>query len=78
MKPYRVVVDTTARSLGSPDTAVIRNAGATACYLGATGVTGSTGFELPAGDAITISDNDSELFAITASSSTTIHILAGS
>lgn len=58
--------------------AVIKNKGASSVYLGASGVTDSTGFELANGETVTVSEMgyDEVLYARCASGQTaTLHVL---
>lgn len=73
---------TTTRSEILPDlgegSALIKNAGSVDCDLGGSGVTAGTGFVLTAGDTVAVTRVKGTLWAITASSSTTIQVLYGS
>lgn len=88
MKVRRVEVNDSADLIGSPGGAVllIQNVGAVDCYLGESDVdAGSTdadtsgdGFLLAAGGALEISDEFTDIYAITRSSSTVLHLMFGS
>lgn len=78
----RVTVDTTAggvaiaSSISGGRSIVVRHRGTNPVYLGPSGVTTATGFQLNAGDAVQfdLSGGDS-LFGIVASGSETLHVM---
>lgn len=84
----RVTVDTTSGGValwttptsgtfGLGAEAIIRNRGSVAVYIGASGVTTSTGFQIDPGESISlrVSRAMTPLYGITASSSAAVHVL---
>jgi hypothetical protein len=77
----RVTVASTATLVSTGSTTggssvLIRNAGAASVYLGAVAVTTATGFELPAGDAITVPLGPSEpVYGIVTTGTVVVHKL---
>lgn len=85
----RVTVDTTsggvalwsvpssAATFGLGAEAVIRNRGSVAVYIGASGVTTSTGFQLDPGESVSlrVARAMTPLYGITGSSSAAVHVL---
>lgn len=80
----RVTVDTTADRLDTAAAASSQrvsilavNRGSVTAYLGASDVTSAAGFQMDPGDsvAIDLAPGGTGLYAITAASSTTIHVL---
>lgn len=70
------VVDPIRGGVPDPISAVIKNAGAVTCYLGGAGVTPSDGYELFPGEPFNADLVAGDvLYAITASGSTTLHVL---
>lgn len=78
----RVTVQTTPTAIytsagGGNSRVLIRNAGAAAVYLGSVMVTTATGFELPAGDAVTLfleQANDT-VYGVVTSGTVVVHVL---
>jgi hypothetical protein len=82
----RVTVDTTAGGTEIVTAAVtgggtrvnLRNRGSVAVYIGADGVTTSTGYQLDAGESVGFLMEDGEsVYGITGSSSAAVHVLKG-
>lgn len=84
----RVTVDTTANGTAlwsNPTTApfsrgaevIIRNRGSVAVYIGESGLTTSTGFQLDAGESLSlrVARGMAPLYGITGSSSASVHVL---
>ena len=78
----RVTVNTTATLIASEAAAgpnvtptLIKNPGASAVYLGGSGVTAAAGFELAAGEVVAI-DLSEDMYAITASGTQVVHVLS--
>lgn len=79
----QVVVNTSAdlldQSTGGGRSILIRNRGAVAVFLGGIDVTSSTGLQLDPGESVTVDSTGSGagggLYAVTASGSTTVHVL---
>jgi hypothetical protein len=70
------VVDPTRGGVPDPISAVIKNAGATTCYLGGIGVTAAAGYELAPGEPFNADLVAGDvLYAITAAGSTTLHVM---
>ena len=83
LRSAQTTVDTTAGGTRIDGTAgagafvLIKNQGSVAAYIGPSGLTSSTGFKLDAGEALSLDSirSDDAMYGITASSSTTIHVL---
>lgn len=72
-----VVVDPVRGGVPDPISGVIRNAGATTCYLGGAAVASTTGYELAPGEVFTADLVAGDvLYAVCApAGSTTLHVL---
>jgi hypothetical protein len=56
---------------------VIRNYGASTGYIGAQGLTSSTGFPLDAGESVTIQESGGSLYAIAGAGTLDFRVLVG-
>lgn len=80
----RVTVDTTgggtqiySNSGGRSKSVIIRNRGSVALYVGESALTTSTGYQIDAGESLSlILPAGGRLYGITASSSDAVHVLA--
>jgi len=78
----RVTVDTTAggtridSAVAGSGSILVRNQGSVAVYLGASGVTSSTGFQLDPQESVQLDlAREDTLYGITASSSASVHLI---
>lgn len=79
MKARVVTVDTTAAIIADgvvPCSAIIRNNGATTLYIGGSDVDGTDGFSLAQGAAVQLDLVNEKVYGVTASSTTTVSIIA--
>lgn len=80
----RVTVATTATAISGADSdgvygssVLVKNAGAASVFLGGSGVTTEAGFELAAGEAVSLDLNVSDsVYGIVASGTVVCHVLA--
>jgi len=61
--------------LGDGATTTYLHSSSGTCYLGASDVTSSTGYQMDNGDKITIDTHETSLYSITSSGTTTLKVL---
>lgn len=70
-----VVVDGRDGNNGYPLSATVKNSGSTTMYVGGSDVNSSNGFAIGAGEAVSVDLVNDQLYAVTASGTTTVQIL---
>lgn len=72
---YTVTTTPSVIYIGDGATKTYLHSSSGTCYLGASDVTSSTGYQMDNGDKLTIETHESSIYAVTSSGTTTLKVL---
>lgn len=72
---YSVTTTPTTIFIGDGATTVYLHSSSGTCFLGASDVTPSTGYQMDTGDKLTLNTHESSIYACTSSGTTTVKVL---